>query len=47
MTDLPPDAGLGAVQKLLLATLPRLVPHLRVGNGLNANYLSHDAQVGP
>lgn len=33
------------VQKLLLATLPRLVPHLRVGNGLNPEHLSHDAAV--
>ncbi|MFN3376207.1 MAG: lysophospholipase [Burkholderiaceae bacterium] len=39
------DAGLSAVQKLLVATLPRLLPNLRVGNGLNADYLSHDAAV--
>jgi alpha-beta hydrolase superfamily lysophospholipase len=39
------DAGLSAVQKLLVATLPRLAPDLRVGNGLNADYLSHDAAV--
>ncbi|MBY0410454.1 MAG: lysophospholipase [Burkholderiaceae bacterium] len=39
------DAGLGAVQKLLLATLPRMAPNLRVGNGLDARYLSHDAAV--
>lgn len=39
------DAGLGAVQKLLLATLPRIAPNLRVGNGLDAQYLSHDAAV--
>ena len=39
------DAGLGAVQKMLVVTLPRIAPNLRVGNGLNANYLSHDAQV--
>ena len=36
------DAGLGPVQKLLLATLPRIAPNLRVGNGLDARYLSHD-----
>ncbi len=39
------DPGLGAVQKLLLATLPRLAPNLRVGNGLDAQYLSHDSAV--
>jgi alpha-beta hydrolase superfamily lysophospholipase len=39
------DPGLGAVQKLLLATLPRLAPNLRVGNGLDARYLSHDPAV--
>lgn len=39
------DAGLGAVQKLLLATLPRIAPNLRVGNGLDAQYLSHDPAV--
>jgi alpha-beta hydrolase superfamily lysophospholipase len=39
------DAGLNPVQKLLVATLPRLAPNLRVGNGLNADYLSHDAAV--
>ena len=31
--------------KLLVSTLPSIAPNLRVGNGLNANYLSHDAQV--
>ncbi|MCZ8094682.1 MAG: lysophospholipase [Acidovorax sp.] len=39
------DAGLGPVQKLLVSTLPRIAPNLRVGNGLDAHYLSHDAQV--
>ncbi|EER60156.1 alpha/beta hydrolase fold protein [Acidovorax delafieldii 2AN] len=39
------DPGLNAVQKLLLATLPRVVPDLRVGNGLDAQYLSHDPAV--
>ncbi len=39
------DAGLSAVQKLLLASLPRIAPNLRVGNGLDAQYLSHDAAV--
>jgi len=35
------DAGLSVVQKLLVATLSRLAPGLRVGNGLNADFLSH------
>ncbi len=39
------DPGLSAVQKILLATLPRVLPDLRVDNGLNANFLSHDAAV--
>ena len=39
------DPGLSAVQKLLLATLPRILPNLRVGNGLDAQYLSHDPAV--
>ena len=33
------------VQKLLLATLPGLLPNLRIGNGLNPEHLSHDAAV--
>lgn len=33
------------MQKLLLATLPRIAPNLRVGNGLDAQYLSHDSAV--
>ena len=39
------DAGLGNFQKLLLKVLPKLAPDLCVGNGLDANYLSHDPQV--
>ena len=39
------DLGLGTAQKLLLATLPRIAPNLRVGNGLDAQYLSHDPAV--
>jgi alpha-beta hydrolase superfamily lysophospholipase len=39
------DAGLGAVQKLLLAVLGRLAPDLRVPNGLNAAWVSRDAEV--
>ncbi len=36
------DPGLSAVQKLLLAIVPNIAPNLRVGNGLNADYISHD-----
>ena len=39
------DPGLNAFQKLLLATLPKIAPNLRVGNGLDASYLSHDPAV--
>ncbi len=39
------DPGLSAFQKLLLAVLPRLAPDLRVGNGLNPDFISHDAKV--
>lgn len=39
------DAGLGALQKLLLAVLPKVAPNLRVGNGLDARYISHDEEV--
>lgn len=39
------DPGLNLFQKLLLATLPKIAPNLRVGNGLDANFLSHDAAV--
>ncbi|GAB2741137.1 alpha/beta hydrolase [Melaminivora jejuensis] len=38
-------AFLNPLQRLLLATLPRLLPNLRVGNGLDARGLSHDAAV--
>jgi len=34
-----------AVQKLLLATLPKYFPHLRVSNGLPLAWLARDAQV--
>lgn len=33
------------VQKLLLATMPRLLPHLRVGNGLQLEWLARDAKA--
>jgi alpha-beta hydrolase superfamily lysophospholipase len=39
------DAGLGPLQKLLLAFMPKLAPNLCVGNGLDPNYLSHDPEV--
>lgn len=39
------DAGLGAFQKLLLRVLPRLAPDLRLANGLNDAFLSHDPAV--
>ena len=39
------DPGLSAFQKLLVSVLPRLLPNLRVGNGLNAQLISHDPAV--
>jgi alpha-beta hydrolase superfamily lysophospholipase len=39
------DPGLNAFQKLLLGTLPGIAPNLRVGNGLQVKYLSHDPAV--
>ena len=39
------DPGLGLLQKLLLAVLPKIAPDLRVGNGLNPTYISHDPAV--
>ena len=39
------DPGLSPVQKLLLATLPRIAPNLCVSNGLDTRYLSHDDAV--
>jgi len=39
------DAGFSRVQKLLLATLPPLLPHLALGNGLNPHWLSRDLAV--
>jgi alpha-beta hydrolase superfamily lysophospholipase len=39
------DAGLGWLQKALLATLPRLLPNLALGNGVDAQCLSHDRDV--
>jgi alpha-beta hydrolase superfamily lysophospholipase len=39
------DAGLSPFQKLLVATLSRLAPGLRVGNGLEVDFLSHAPAV--
>ena len=39
------DPGLSAFQKVLLAVLPRIAPDLRVGNGLNPDFISHDPAV--
>ena len=39
------DAGMNALQKALVAVLPTLLPNLRVGNGLNPVFLSHDPAV--
>jgi alpha-beta hydrolase superfamily lysophospholipase len=39
------DPGLNAVQKFMLATLPRFVPNLRVNNGLKVDKVSRDPVV--
>lgn len=39
------DPGLSLVQKLLLAVLPRFAPDMRVGNGVNPAFISHDQTV--
>lgn len=39
------DAGLSAFQKMLVAVMPRLLPDLRVGNGLDPHDISHDPKV--
>jgi alpha-beta hydrolase superfamily lysophospholipase len=36
---------LNAVQKLLMAVVPRLAPNLAVSNGLDPDYLTHDTAV--
>jgi alpha-beta hydrolase superfamily lysophospholipase len=36
---------LNAVQKLLMAVVPRLAPNLTVGNGLDPDFLTHDTEV--
>ncbi len=39
------DPGLNIIQKALLAVLPKLAPNLRIGNGLNPNYICRDEAV--
>jgi alpha-beta hydrolase superfamily lysophospholipase len=39
------DPGLSGFQKLLLKVLPGVAPNLRVANGLDASFISHDPQV--
>jgi alpha-beta hydrolase superfamily lysophospholipase len=39
------DPGLSAVQKLLVSVLPKIAPNLRVSNGLDAAFISHDPAV--
>jgi len=39
------DPGLNAFQKVLLAVLPKVAPDLRVGNGLDPAFISHDPAV--
>lgn len=39
------NPGMNPFQKLLVAVLPRIAPNLRVGNGLNPVYISHDPAV--
>jgi alpha-beta hydrolase superfamily lysophospholipase len=39
------DLGLGGLQKLMLATLPRIAPNLTIGNGLDPDFISHDPDV--
>lgn len=39
------NPGMNAFQKLLVAVLPKIAPNLRVGNGLNPTFISHDPAV--
>ncbi len=39
------DAGMTPLQQALVRVLVRVAPTLRLGNGLDARYLSHDAAV--
>ena len=38
-------ASTNVIQKLLLATLPKLLPHVRVDNGVKTAWVARDAQV--
>ena len=37
--------GLNSVQKFMMDVVPRFAPNLRVGNGLDASFISHDPAV--
>jgi alpha-beta hydrolase superfamily lysophospholipase len=39
------DPGLSGLQKLLLSFLPRVAPNFTMGNGLDPDFISHDAGV--
>ncbi len=39
------DPGLNALQRVLLAVLPAIAPDLRVRNGLDPKWISHDPKV--
>ena len=39
------NPGMNAFQKFLVSVLPKILPNLRVGNGLNAAHISHDPAV--
>ena len=39
------DPGLNLIQKALLTVLPKIAPNLRIGNGLNANFICRDPAV--
>jgi alpha-beta hydrolase superfamily lysophospholipase len=39
------DPGLNSFQRMLLAIMPKLAPNFTVGNGLDANFISHDPEV--
>jgi alpha-beta hydrolase superfamily lysophospholipase len=39
------DSGLNLIQKSLLAVLPSVAPNMSLANGLDARFLSHDAEV--
>jgi len=39
------NAGMNAFQKFLVAVLPKIAPDLRVGNGVQPQFISHDPAV--